>query len=227
MAEELKVIEPVDERAMLDVEEKDEEKDEEVTEEETTEETDEKPDEEISEEDTEEKDEEVSEEDEDEETKSLEDDDVYQLLKKNHPKLLKEIPGLKTTIFREREYTSILPTIEDARTAASALDTLSGLENDLREGNSKNFISAIEELGEDSLNSFLSGFTKSLYDKSEKLHFAFIAPEVKRILRAASKHSDERISNAANNLHYWFFDNGNMNEEVGLKKPRKILEKKL
>jgi len=212
-----KVGNNVDERKMLDEglpkdEDKKEEEEEEVEEEV----------EEVEEEEPEEKEEEKEEEQEDsEEVEALVDDNLYQKLKKESPDLLKKIPELRSVIFREMKYTEIFPSINDARDASEALNVLGSFESNIKSGESKKFLESVKDLGDDSFDNFLSGFTESLYSLSKDKYIEFMAPEFKRMLKSAAKHTDERIANAAANIHYFLFENTNFDEEVGLKSQKK------
>lgn len=156
-----------------------------------------------------------------EEEQALSDDSIYQKLKKEHPKLLKEMPELRSTIFREQKYTELLPTIKDAEQAVEAMDILSGLQQEIVSGSSEKFIKSVNELGDGVLEGFLGNFTNALYEISKDTYLNFMYPEFKKVLRAAARNSDERISAAAHNLHHFIFGDADFNAEVGLSTKKK------
>ena len=204
----------VNDHVASDDEEESEEEEESTDEDEST---DEEP-EESEEEETDESDESEDDDDESDDDKLEADaENLYQQLKTRDPKLLKEIPELRATIFREQEYAKHFPTIEDAKSAVDAVETLTSYENDLRAGNSTNLIEALAKTDKKSLENFAAGFIPSILKHSRDLHFSIVAPEIKQLLRAAARSTDERMSQAAINIHHYVFDNGNLEAEVGIK----------
>lgn len=166
----------------------------------------------------EEKEEEVEEEeDETGEEEGLAEDSLYQALKKDNPDILKKYPALRSTIFREAQYTELLPTIEDAKNAVEAAETLSGLQADIESGQPGKFLKAVKELGDDAFNAFLGNFTTELHSLSKDAYLEFMYPEFKKMLRIAAKNKDENIANSAANIHYFLFEDTDFNKEVGLK----------
>lgn len=85
-----------------------------------------------------------------EELKTPTDDDLElktpvqrRALVKDYPDIFKKHPGLEATIYRERAYTELLPTINDAKEALASLQTLERFEADLKEGKTVDVMKAV------------------------------------------------------------------------------------
>lgn len=215
-----KVNDKKDEKKVVEKEEE-ETPEEEVKEEETEEET---PEEETDEqaEGEEEEEEKVEEEDETDETdEELENDSVYQQLKKRDPKILKEIPELRSVIFREQKYTELFPSIEEAKTAREQAEVFSNYERDMMSGNSENLLEALNKSDKKSLEAFVANFIPTVEKQSKDLYLGMIYPEFKKMLRAALKSEDERLITSAKNLNWFVFGDTNVDADAGLKPAKK------
>ena len=102
-----------------------------------------------------EEDEEEEQEDEDDELKDLEEElegpteeqlelmtpvSRREILKK-YPNLFKDFPYLERSYYREREYTELLPTVEDAKLAVEKSQILDAFEQDVANGNIQTILS--------------------------------------------------------------------------------------
>lgn len=175
--------------------------------------------EEDGEEDGEGEDEEESEEEEDEEGEEvdetdLEDDSVYQALKKHDKDIFKKVPGLRATVFREQQFTKYFATPADAEEAYKKADALGNFEVDLRGGNSEKLVEFLQQ--EKALRKFGTGLLKTIQSADKDTFFGIIAPEFKQFFRHAMRDPNDAIKNSAKNLHYFFFGNHEYDKDEGL-----------
>lgn len=139
--------------------------------------------EEQEEEDTEETEEEKENtEEEEEETKEF----SIKALKQAYPKLFKEFPEIKESIYRERKFTQIFGSVEDAEEAAEKAETFDVIANDVRSGNSRELLNS---LNEDQLKEFSLNFLPTLQSKNKDLFFAVTDRILSRALKAAVHHA--------------------------------------
>lgn len=164
-------------------------------------------------EDEQDEDDENEEDENDDEVKS---DSLYQQLKEYDSKIFKENPELKEVIFRERAYTERFPTVKDADEAIEALNTLNGYNNDILNGKSDVILEALEQTDKGALKDFVANFIPSVEKLNKDLYYEMIGPEIKKLLRIYAKHTDERVSVSAQNLHYAVFGDSNLDKDVGL-----------
>jgi len=161
-------------------------------------------------------------EEDDETDEELENDSIYQQLKKYDPKVLKEIPELRSVIFAEQEYRRVFPSVEDAKAAAEAAEVFAQYERDLTSGDSSNILEALEKTGKDSLKNFVANLIPTIEKQSKDLYFGMLYPEFKKMLRAAAKSGDERLAVSAKNLNWFVFGNTDVDSDAdGALKPTK------
>jgi hypothetical protein len=203
-----------------ETEETEEETEDEGDTEETEEGQEEDTEEDIEEESEEEQEEEEETEEETEESEALEDDSVYQALKKADPKIFKKVPELRSVIFREQKFSSIYPNIEAAEAAANKASTFDVFQNDIISGNSEPLLRALQKIGEDETKGFVANLLPTLKKVSKELHLEVVAPEIKTFLKWAHSQGDENIKISASNLHQIFFGDKDFDKEVGLKTPQ-------
>lgn len=195
--------------------------------EETTEETNDEPvEEEVENEGTEEglseeSDNEVEEETEEQPDEELETDSLYQQLKKRDPKLLKDMPELRSVLFREKQYTELFPSIEEAKDAREQTEVFSQFQRDISSGDSRTLVDALEGVGKRNLQDFVANFIPTIKEKSKDLYLGMIYPELKNLFRAASKSGNNDIKVSAENLHFFVFGNGELGSDAGLSVAKK------
>ena len=154
-----------------------------------------------------------------------ENDSLYKQLKALNPDILKKIPELKRVIFREAELTKIFPTVDDARQAASAIEKFNHFESDLTSGESSNLIEALDSTK--SLDRFAANFLPSLQEYSQDKYMQMMYPEFKKMLRVAIASGNEALVLSAENIHWFLFNDKNVNEHRGYKANDKKSDKEL
>ena len=159
------------------------------------------------EEDTEEEDENVTEED-------LEDDSVFQALKKHDKDIFKKVPGLRATIFREAQFTKYYATPAEAEEAYKKAEALTNFEQDLGKGESGKLIDFLHS--SKSLKKFSANLLSTIEKADKETFYGIIAPEFKKFFRAALKDPNTAIQTSAKNLHYFFFGNQEFDKDEGL-----------
>lgn len=142
-------------------------------------ETEEKTDDE--EEDTEE--EEPEEEDEEEE-ETITSHISVKALKEQYPDIFKKNPGLKDVIFREREFSKVFGSVDDAQEAAEQVQTFSTMQESLMGGDIGSLLDAIAESDESSAVAIANNFLPALYERSKPLFAKVTEPVIKAMIRS-------------------------------------------
>lgn len=143
-----------------------------------------------------------------------EDTSLYQRLKARDKKIFKEIPGLRNVLFREQEFTKVFPSVEAGKEANELATTFVQFQRDIEGGDAGTFVEAISELGEEPLLEFSGNFLPSLLKKNEKVYYAIMAPEIKKVLRAAMRSDNEHIRASAKNLNYFLWQDSDVNADA-------------
>ncbi len=129
---------------------------------------------------------------------------------KDYPDIFKKHPGLESTIYRERAYTELLPTIADAKEALSAAQTLENFEKDLTTGNTVKLMSAVKADDPKAFARLVDNYIDNLeaVDPNARLHV--IGNVTKDIVEAMIKFGkadgDEEIQSAAAILYKFMFN---------------------
>lgn len=178
---------------------------------------DEKDDEEESDEDDKKKDE-----DEEEEELELLDEELEQELitparKKEilakYPKLFKDFPYLEVAYYRDQQFTEILPTIADAKTAVEKSETLDAFEADLLNGNTEKILDGLKKSNPESLNKLVDNFLPTLYKVDSNAYFHVMGNVIKHTIVTMAKEAKrlgeggEPLNAAAVLLNQFVFGN--------------------
>ena len=199
-----------DENTEKDDEPKDE-KDEETNEEEESEEE--------VEDDESKEDEEETEESDEEEDKDEELDKVvgapfsgrptYRQVVDKYPKIFKDFPGLRDVFFRERDYSRVFPTVEDAQESYDQLNTLKAGEQIISNGNPKDFLEVLRDYDRNKEAQFVESFLPSLYKNNKPAFEAITTPVIQYALRTmhrdAGRNGNENLTNSVVNVYEWLF----------------------
>ena len=177
---------------------------------------------EVSEEDSEEAKEEVEEEKDEldeleEEIKEPKEEDLEELITPvsrreilaKYPKLFKEFPHLEKAYYRERAFTEIIPTIEDAKEAVTKANILDQFDADLRDGKLENALKAVKGSGEKAFNNLVDDYLPNLarVDKDAYLHVVgnIIKTTTISMIEEAKNSSNDDLRVAAEILNEFIF----------------------
>lgn len=174
----------------------------------------------------------VSDEEEDEEEEKIEDTDeddddehiggfkhrpTYGEVKTEFPELFKKFPTLKEVFFREKKYTEIFPTIEDAEDAANQLEEFEGAKEVITSGNVKGYLDLLRG---DAKKRAIIDFLPTLQRENVAAFQTIVEPIIKNVLRhaynAGKEHDNADLVASAENIHQVVFGN----KDVGKPLPK-------
>jgi hypothetical protein len=131
-------------------------------------------------------------------------------LKTDYPDIFKKHPGLESTIYRERAYTELLPTIADAKEALGAAQTLDRFEKDLKTGNTVDIMKAVLADDPNAFAKMADSYMDNLgkVDPNARLHvIGNIAKDiVEEMLKYGKDAENEEVQNAASILYQFMFN---------------------
>lgn len=127
---------------------------------------------------------------------------------KKYPKLFKDFPYLEKAYYREQQFTELLPTIDDAKEAVKAKQTLDNFEADVLSGNTVKLLTAVKEGGR-GFNKLVNNYLPNLRQVDEKAYFHVIGNVVKHTVAAmygdGTENDNEDLKNAAIALNKFVF----------------------
>ena len=133
------------------------------------------------------------------ETEEIENEFTVRALKKEFPKIFQKFPEVKDAIFREREFTKIYGSIEDAQEAAEKAQYLDEISQELFEGKPENLIKSLKKNNEESLKIFAHTFLPELYKVDKQLYTDISDRIINTTLRIAAANA---AKNGNKNLGY-------------------------
>ena len=131
-------------------------------------------------------------------------------LMKDYPDIFKKHPGLESTIYRERAYTELLPTINDAKEALASLQTLERFEADLKQGKTTDIMKAVLADDPKAFAKMADNYMENLAQVDERAYHHVLGNITKDIVEAMLKFGkdkeDEAVQNAASILYQFMFN---------------------
>lgn len=131
-------------------------------------------------------------------------------LMKDYQDIFKKHPGLESTIYRERAYTDILPTIEDAKNAKEALTILDNFDKDLKQGKTVDMMKAVLSTDEDAFKRLVDNYMPNLEAVNKDAYHHVLGNEIKHVVAAmstfAKENDNKEVAQAAATLYQFMFN---------------------
>lgn len=128
---------------------------------------------------------------------------------KEFPELFKKFPGIEKSIYRERKFTELLPTIEDAQEAISARDNFKRFESELFSGKIDSILHAVKNSDNSAYSKIVDDYLPALA-RSDRQAYIHVLGNVARgfitsMVREAQNTKNEDLQNAALLLNQFAF----------------------
>jgi hypothetical protein len=134
---------------------------------------------------------------------------TYRQVVDKYPKIFKDFPGLRDVFFRERDYSRVFPTVEDAQESYDQLNTLKAGEQVISNGNPKDFLEILRDYDPNKEAHFVEEFLPSLYKSNKPAFEAITTPVIQYALRTmhrdAARNGNDNLTNSAVNVYEWLF----------------------
>lgn len=93
-------------------------------------------------------------------------------IQKKYPEIFKDFPFLEKMLYRDKEYTALFGSFDDAKDAAEQAETFKGFESQLLSGNTEEILKGIKETDEKAFNIIVDDYLTTLHkvDKDAYLH---------------------------------------------------------
>lgn len=126
---------------------------------------------------------------------------------KKYPNLFKDFPDLQDSIYREREYASVFPSIADAKEASNLAETYKDLASDITIGGGAKLVDALNDSKE--LAPFASNFLPNLFRVNRDLYLETLTPAFQNVVRSfftdGLQRQSEDVQNAAKLFALYLF----------------------
>lgn len=122
-------------------------------------------------------------------------------IKGKYPDFFKTFPDLRDAFFREREYTKIFPTIEDAKEVAAIANSFADISDNLLNGNPAKLLQDLQGANEQAFDEVAEKFLPTVFQLNEKTFYRVVNPLIEKFVQgmatAATKAGDENMRRAA------------------------------
>ena len=173
-------------------------------------------------------DEEKEEDDEIEEDKEVENEFTVRALKKSYPDIFKKFPEVKDAIFRERMFTKLFGSVDEAEDASNKAQYLDTISQELFEGKSENLLKSLKKNSEESLRVFASGFLPQLFKTDKDLYHEITDHTLNHVLHVvnnnALKNGNKNLATAVKYISQFLFGEQELPELKQLTKPKERSE---
>ena len=151
------------------------------------EETEDSEDSETEDEEDSESDEDVDEEDEEVDAKGPFDRPTIKDIKEKYPKFFKDFPELRHAFFREKEFSNLFPSVDEAKEAAYKANEFDALEGCITEGNLHPLFETLHKNDPATLRTFVTSFLPTLYEGSRELFAEVTDPILKNFINSVKR----------------------------------------
>ena len=126
-----------------------------------------------------------------------------------YPDIFKDFPALESSMYRERAYTEILPTIEDAKQAVEKAERLDTYETEILGGSTESLLQAVLNTDKDSFAKVVDNYLPTLFKVDEGAYYHTIGNVIKHTIitmvnDGKSNNVDELLA-AADVLNQYIF----------------------
>lgn len=125
------------------------------------------------------------------------------------PDLFKKFPQIEKAMYRERAYSEINPTIEDAKAAAEKAQTLDEHEAELAKGTIAGILGVVHSGDKDTFAKVVDDYMPALYRTDQGAYYHTIGNIVRHtiisMVNDAKQRDDDNLSNAAAVLNEYMF----------------------
>lgn len=151
-----------------------------------------------------------------------------------YPKLFKDFPYLEKAYYREQQFTELLPTIEDAKTAVEKSNVLDKFEADLIKGNTETVLKSVKAADENSWNKIVDDYLPALSRIDTQAYHHVIGNVIKHtiisMVNEAKTSENETLQAAAHILNQFVFGTSDFKAPTRLSsndKPEKTEDNKI
>lgn len=103
-------------------------------------------------------------------------------IKKKYPTFFKEFPSVEVSIYRDRQFVEIFPTIDDAKEASEKAEQLDKFESSLMQGNTEEIFKLIKENDPEAFTKIADNYLNTLAKVDEKAYLHTISNVVKHTI---------------------------------------------
>lgn len=128
---------------------------------------------------------------------------------KKYPEIYKDFPFLEKMMYRDREYSQLFGSLDDAKEVAEASETFKAFENQLLEGNTVDILKNVKETDSKAFDKIVDNYLGSLAKVDKDAYFDVINNVSKHLImemvREANESNNEDLKQAALLVNQFLF----------------------
>ncbi len=142
---------------------------------------------------------------------------TYRQVINKYPKIFKDFPGLRDVFFRERDYSRVFSTVEDAQEAYDQLNKLKAGEQIISNGNPQDFLEVLGDYDKNKQRQFVESFLPSLFRNNKPAFELITQPVIQFAIRTmhrdATRNGNQNLATSAVNVYEWLFGTDKIEED--------------
>lgn len=127
-----------------------------------------------------------------------------------YPKFFEEFPSVERIIFRDKAYSEMFGSFDEAKEVFNKVERLNEFETQLLSGDTKDVLSTVKEADPKAFDKIVDNYLKSLFDVDPDAYKDVTENFAKRIILGMADHAkkkgDKELDDAAKRLHEFLFD---------------------
>lgn len=145
-----------------------------------------------------------------------------------YPNFFKDFPTLNNAFYRERAYTELLPTIEDAKEVIARAGDFDKFEEKLLAGDNESILKAVKDADPNAFARIVDNYLPNLQKVDQQAYYHVIGNMTKNVIvamaREAATTNNEQLKSAALLLNQFMFGQSNFVAPTNLAKPEPAKE---
>ena len=126
-----------------------------------------------------------------------------------YPDLFKKFPQLEKSIYREKAYSELLPTIADAKLAVEKADLLDKYDSEIMSGSTESLLAAVKDGDREAFAKVVDNYLPTLFKVDQHSYYHTIGNVIKHtivsMVRDGKEQDSEELSTAAAVLNQYIF----------------------
>ena len=126
-----------------------------------------------------------------------------------YPDLFKKFPAIEKSMYREKAYSELLPTIQDAKIAIEKADLFDKYDSEIIDGSTESFLSAVKESDKEAFAKLVDNYMPNLLKADPNAYYHTIGNLIKHtiisMVNDAKEQNSEELAEAAAILNRYIF----------------------
>lgn len=126
-----------------------------------------------------------------------------------YPEIFKDFPYLEKAMYREKAYTEILPTIEDAKVAVEKSERLDTYEEQIMGGSTELLLEAVFNTDREAFSKVVDNYLPTLYKVDQAAYYHTVGNVIKNaimaMVRDGKEHQNDDLMGAADIINQYIF----------------------